>query len=269
MTDSGKWWDNPWNPVCGCKPASEGCANCYARRLHDQRHAAWAVGRWPGAPACYQRPFPEVQLFYGGMDKPMHWRKPREIFCCNMGDLLHEEVPDGFLDCVFGIMNLCQQHRFYVCTKRAERLPKYFDTDNREHAIAHAGMVQSGGNWKLCDLPLRNVMLMVTAENQARANERIPLLLRTPAAMRGVSVEPMLGPVDLASAAGVTWWDDPSAGLKWVVCGGESGQGARPMNPDWARALRDQCREAGIPFWFKQMSGRAEIPADLRVREKA
>ena len=306
MTDSGVWWTKAWNPVTGCTPASKGCEHCFAATLHNKRHAAWLDG-WRDAPECYRKHFFEIQLFPERLQQPLRWRKPQDVFVCNMGDLFHADVPDEFIDRMFAVMALAPQHRFYVLTKRAARMLHFLSDDAaRVDGIARGwvdlvgptmGTHETNMRWARANhisvrererrnsiraacyrnsyitqrfRPLSNVLLGATIENQARANERLPHLM-TRAALGWktfVSVEPMLGPVDLASAADVTYWDDPSAGLKWVVCGGESGPGARPMDPAWARSLRDQCQAAGIPFWFKQMSGRAEIPADLRVREK-
>jgi protein gp37 len=167
--------------------------------------------------------------------QPLHWRKPRRIAVCLMGDLFHEEVPSDFCLRIWQTMHSwpCPLHTFFILTKR----PKWMR--------AFVKSYWSGGN----------IWLGVSVENQTTADERIPILLGTPAAHCWVSIEPMLGPVILRSR------------LDWVICGGESGPGARPMDPDWARSVRDQCRDAGVPFFMKQMSKRAPIPDDLMVRE--
>jgi len=156
------------------------------------------------------------------LHKPRHWRKHRRIFVCSMGDLFHEYVPFNWQYDVFRTMGDCPQHTFMILTKRAERMLDFFlDYDAPD-----------------------NLGLGVTVENQKMANERIPSLIETPAAWRFVSGEPTLGPVEIAP-----WW---LKRLSWVICGGESGHGARPMHPDWVRGLRDQCVAADVPFWFKQ-----------------
>ena len=181
------------------------------------------------------------------------------IFVCAHGDLFHESVPDDWIDRVFAVMALSPQHTFQVLTKRAERMREYFAGngaylrvlgDGVERELRNAGIRWHGDNvdrhsqaiagatrW-----PLPNVWLGISAEDQARADERIPYLLATPAAVRFVSAEPLLGPVDLTQINR----------LDWVIAGGESGPGSRPMHPDWVRSLRDQCQAAGTAFFFKQ-----------------
>lgn len=184
------------------------------------------------------------------------------------GDLFHEDVPDDWIDRVFAVMALAPQHTFQVLTKRADRMRAYMIgerysvvdaaveiTSNARGNIA--GIVQRENMDKRGDWPLPNVWLGVSAEDQPRADERIPHLLATPAAVRFVSVEPMLGPVDLEPYVSSAWSTDhhewPKLGnLDWVIVGGESGPGARPMHPHWARGLRDQCVAAAVPFFFRQ-----------------
>ena len=262
MADGTKieWTDATWNPITGCSVTSPGCTNCYAMHLagtrlahHPSRagltHEVNGNHVWTGA----------TRLNEQWLDQPLRWRKPRRIFVCAHGDLFHESVPDAWIDRVFAVMALAPQHTFQVLTKRAVRMREYLTHPRRLSVI---------------DLPLPNVWLGVSVEDQARANERIPELLATPAAVRWLSMEPLLGPIDLYGGdpdprlGGVTagdgislsqWWraDDPSdapprPGIDWVVVGGESGHDARPMHPDWARSLRDQCAAAAVPFFFKQ-----------------
>ena len=230
-----EWADEVLNVVTGCTPVSAGCQNCYARRMH---------GRFS------KEPFSEVKFHPERLDQPLRWLNPRRIFVCSMGDLFHEDVPDEFISRVFGRMRCANQHTFMILTKRPERM-----------------------RWFIWNLP--NVWLGVSVENQSTADERIPMLLKTPAAVRFVSVEPMLGPVDLLSIktsdgdgpSRELIWIGEGAGIGWVICGAETGPGARPMDPTWARDLRDQCREAHVRFFMKQMSGRALIPDDLMIRE--
>ena len=293
------WCDEVWNPVVGCTRVSAGCDNCYAFALHDKRYAAnlaaaRAVGtkttsiadvratltashrghllRKPGKPDYplpwpkqYDLPFSKVQLLPDRLDAPLRWKKPRRIFVDSMSDLFHEDVPDGYLDAVFGVMGAASQHTFLVLTKRPERMLRYLTFTE--------GWRWDGG--ELHNAPLPNVLLGVSVEDQATADERIPLLLRTPAAKRFVSAEPLLGPVDLRP----TWLGFVEAGydhgsgkrllghhsmagifpkvprLDWVIVGGETGKGHRPMNLDWPRSLRDQCQAAAVAFFYKQGSG--------------
>jgi len=214
-----------WNPIAGCTKISEGCAHCYAERM-----ATRLKGRF-GYPE--DEPF-RVTLHPDRLSEPRKWRKPRTVFVCSMGDLFHEVVPGTFIHHIWIQMALCRDHTFLVLTKRPERMAELVPAlNNYEHGTPN------------------NVWLGVTAENQQRANERIPLLLQTPAAVRFVSIEPMLGPVDLRWYLG-TGEMLSSHYLDWVIVGGESGPGARPMHPDWARGVRDQCAAAGVPFFFKQ-----------------
>lgn len=269
-----KWWDTSWNPVVGCSPASPGCDNCYAKRLHDQRHAAYLDGK--KVPSCYVNEFGTITGLPERLDAPLHWRKPRRVFVNSMSDLFHPAVPFDFLDRVFAVMAMCPQHTFIICTKRPERMREYLGEQESWSGRVLAIRQATGGYLAFAEdktspitFPLPNVWLGVTAENQSMADERIPSLLLVPAAKRFVSVEPMLGPMELRD-----WWlrASPSAAynaglityqmpawtrigchvLDWVICGGETGPNARPMHPNWARGLRDQCEAAGVPFFFKQ-----------------
>jgi protein gp37 len=230
-----EWADSVWNPVTGCTPISEACENCYAKRMSKR-----LAGRC-GYPK--DEPF-RVTLHPDRLGQPLHWKKPRRIFVCSMGDLFHEDVDDGFLCRVFETIAVAKQHTFMILTKRPEQMREFFE---QFISCAH-------GIWD-------NLLLGVTAENQQRANERIPILLQIPAVRRFVSVEPMLGSVDLVAALdaaidiegkveipavdGIDNW------LHWVICGGETGPRARPLHPDWVRSLRYQCRASGTPFFFK------------------
>lgn len=277
------WTDYVWNPVVGCSKVSAGCQNCYAeqfarrlaamdeaRRLMSKYGAVVSQGHWNGKVFCDP----------AKLGEPLHWRKPRRIFVNSMGDLFHEQVPDEFIDKIFAVMSLAQHHIFMLLTKRPERMLKYFSEIATNRVVKwgrFAGLpkpdcpaalerifsarnnfrLKSGQPYDVRPLPwpLPNVWLGVTAENQQAADERIPTLLQTPAAVRFVSVEPMLGPVDLEKLLGSAYeartvqngWH----GIDWVIAGGETGPGARPMHPDWARSLRDQCQAAGTPFYFK------------------
>lgn len=270
-----EWTDATWNPVTGCSRVSPGCAHCYAERLERRFRPDWKP--WTAAYAAHN-----VRLHPDRLDQPLRWRKPRRIFVCSMSDLFHEQVPDEFIVDVFHTMGLAHWHVFQVLTKRPERMLRLLTDDEFVERVTYVeGEDESGRSvYSHMPWPLPNVWIGVTAEDQKRANERIPLLLQVPAVVRFVSAEPLLGPIDLRAAAPCPDCDGSGVlaealdgrlyacetcggyedglghgidtGLNWVIVGGESGPGARPMHPDWVRRLRDQCQEAGIPFFFKQ-----------------
>lgn len=293
-----KWWDESWNPSVGCTKCSPGCQNCYAESLHTQRYRAKRADKKVSG-KCYDRPFNNViQLLEERLEVPLHWKKPRSIFVCNMSDLFHPEVPFEFIDKVFAVMALCPQHTFLVLTKRADRMLKYFsDWDIRkaqrisvnpstlEFALSRGTHLEIEGYTTERDLPLSNLWLGVTVCNQAEADEKIPLLLQTPAAHRFLSIEPMLEAIEIKSFPTVNntgcplnpltgellYGEEYIKGEKidQVILGGETSKNARPLHPDWARTVRDDCKAAGVPFFMKQMSQRKPIPQDLQIMELA
>ena len=205
-----------------------------------------------------------MRLHEPALLQPLRWKRPRRIFWNAHGDLFHPAVPDAWIDRVFAACALTPQHTHMILTKRSARMREYLTARNENRPdcpITQAAFWSIAkprgyrGNGGLCTRPLPNVWLGVSVEDQTRADERIPDLLATPAAKRFLSCEPLLGPVDLGKLlsglpvnAWLTWLD----ALDWVIAGGESGPGARPMHPDWARSLRDQCAAADVPFYFKQ-----------------
>lgn len=314
-----EWTEETWNPIVGCSLQSPGCTNCYAMSLaarlaaisiaHEAKHGV------PGPLAHYRGTTVKVKnraVWTGEMNvapdsiflMPLRRKKPTMFFVNSMSDLFHPDVPDEIIDRAFAVMALCPQHEFQVLTKRAARMREYLtpkgETRHAEvvariweaaHALVVEGTVlhhsretealYEGAGW-----PLPNVWLGVSVEDQKRADERIPDLLNTPAAVRWLSCEPLLGPVDLrriclipklplgkragihidalrgryveSGLAYVGEWDvrEPypegarALSLDWVVVGGERGD--RPMHPDWARNLREQCGAASTDFFFKQ-----------------
>ncbi len=276
-----EWTDATWNPVRGCTRVSEGCRNCYAERVARRfsgtgmpyEGLATSVGRWNG----------KTRLVEGAIDQPLRWKRPRRIFVNSTSDLFHESLTDEEIDRIFAVMLLAQQHTFQVLTKRSARMRNYFaDKYERHGVILLAAEKFSPSQPTRMAWPLPNVWLGVSVENQAAADERIPMLLETPAAVRFISAEPLLGPVDLRNVnplkldaadspvlidtltGHVKGPDDMlPAQIDWVIAGGESGPGARPMHPDWARSLRDQCAVAGVPYFFKQWGEWSPIADDL------
>lgn len=271
-----EWTETTWNPLRGCSRVSEGCRNCYAESM---------AARFCGAGQPYEGTInPETKRWNGKvrlvpekLDEPLRWQRPRMVFVNSMSDLFHEDVPDDYINKVFAVMALAPQHTFQVLTKRPERMLEYMRTGDGEGGSrwgAIIGMLRDAPeSWpeleRSAQWPLPNVWLGVTVENQESADKRIPLLLQTPAAVRWVSMEPLLGSVNLRkipsvifdgsmdSLAGRFKWNSgevtkETSSLDWVVVGGESGHNARPMHPDWALSLRDQCAAARVPFLFKQ-----------------
>lgn len=261
------WADRTWNPTVGCtKPTlpggrvSEGCRHCYAAELHGKRHRAYQNGDLQNVPQ-YAHPFHQLQLLPQRLNIPLRWTKPQRIFVNSVSDLLHEDVPDAFLDQAFAVMLLAADlrgHAFQVLTKRPQRLQAYLTGPQRRDRIADAmsaltwrGAAEAGEalRARTGDLTHPGLWLGTSTEHQDAARARIPALLDTPASVRFLSCEPLLGEVDLLPWLGAP---DGPAGLHWVIAGGESGRHARPMHPDWARLLRDRCAAAGVPFHFKQ-----------------
>lgn len=248
------WTETTWSPVIGCTKVSAGCKHCYAEREVKIRWDKNPKSIWYGRDFNDVLCRPEV---LAGASSPLKWKKARRIFVCPRADLFHEAVPVEFIDKVFAVMTLSPQHTFQVLTKRAERMSQYMNNPIRlerimaaRAAMAVTGSDPAGFEGRPWSFPLQNVWLGVSIENQETADERIPLLRQTPAAVRWISAEPLLGPVDLGRVPrGGTGME---GNVDWVVAGGESGPQARPMHPAWPRALRDQCAAAGVPFLFKQ-----------------
>lgn len=243
-----EWAEETWNPITGCTPISPGCANCYAQRM-----AKRLAGRC-GYPA--DEPF-KVMVHPERLSEPLRWKKPRRVFVCSMGDLFHPDVPFEFIDKVFSIMFCVPKHSFLVLTKRPDRMREYITTRPRDSMKPERALIQDEIGFQNYSVPwpLPNVWLGVTCENQEQADKRIPVLLQIPAAVRFVSVEPMLGAVEMLPYLLTTGTFEPweeQRGLDWVICGGETGPGARPIHPGWIRSLRDQCQAAGVSFFFKQ-----------------
>lgn len=295
-----EWTDVTWGPIRGCSRVSEGCRNCYAERMAARYSGPGLAfegfaraGKWTG----------RVELIPEKLDEPLRWRKPQRVFVNSMSDLFHEALPDEAIDRVFAVMAMAERHTFQVLTKRPSRMAGYLADGERQHEIERR-MYELGGDEDAQSVPawpLPNVWLGVSVEDQAMADERIPLLLQTPAAVRFVSLEPLLGPVK-AERFLTPWCWRGSEGhsdrgecnptkLNWAIVGGESGPGARAFDVAWARSVVRQCREAGVPCFVKQLGARpvaaplqddevrfrrrqhskggdpAEWPEDLRVRE--
>jgi len=254
-----EWTDASWNPVRGCTRISEGCRNCYAERVaarfsgfdkngkpqpyHGLAKMTPSGPRWTG----------EIKLVPKHLEDPVRWKRPRRIFVNSMSDLFHESLGVDSIQAVFDVIFRAKHHTYQILTKRAKRM---FEV------MPHVRYA-TGKKWEVCPEP--NVWLGVSVEDQENAETRIPWLVETPAAVRFLSVEPLLAPVDLSQ------WLIPKRldrGINWVILGCESGPDARPMDLNWARAVRDQCALANVPFFLKQVmrSGRIDKLPELDGR---
>ena len=282
MSDTSKieWTDATWNPVTGCSKVSQGCKNCYA--LRD-----WARLSANPKSVYYGRAFTDVRCHPERLDQPLRWSKPRRIFVNSMSDLFHEDVPDEFILQVFDVMRQCRNgyateldrlvpaHTFQILTKRPERM-----LDFCGRLRFHDRCVLATHSSTLLNplVSMKKIWLGTSVEDQATADERIPLLLQTPADVRFISAEPLLGPINLEAylsvydhhgePSGPRCNADGSDALGWVIAGGESGPKARPTHPDWIRSLRDQCAAAGVAFFFKQWGAWAPCHIDVNADER-
>ena len=251
-----EWADKTWSPVVGCTQITPGCAHCYAKTAHDRRHKAYRAGKLQSMPQ-YAKPFGEVQLLDDRLLQPLSWSKPAKVFVNSQSDLFHDDIPDAFIARVWATMVLAPRHTFQILTKRPARMRELLSSGKRfYHMVLDAANVPRSRQSWLCEIPISsptlspasNIWLGVSVENQRWADERIPLLMSTPAAKRFLSCEPLLGPVDLCNGEHI----GHLASIDWIIAGAESGHGARPMDHAWVRQLRDQCVAAGAAFMWKQ-----------------
>jgi protein gp37 len=259
MASKIEWTDETWNPATGCSKVSPGCKNCYAEQM-----AKRLAGRYG-----YPTHGFDLTLHLGRLTDPLRWRKRRRVFVCSMGDLFHLGIPDWYIDRVWAVMLICQLHEgigshvFQVLTKRPRRMMGYLRDANlpKRLALAAGNIMGDGDGWH--DAIARsgvvhpNVWVGISAENQATYDGRLPHLIQTPAAVRFLSLEPLLGPIDLGllGTCARDWglgYTPIHQHIHWVIAGGESGPGAQPAHPDWFRDLRDQCAQDDVPFFFKQ-----------------
>ena len=248
-----------WNPIIGCSKVSPGCDNCYAlamaKRIAGMERATGRINYratlMPGENNIQSEWNGHTFLVNEAFTKPASWKSKRIVFVNSMGDLFHEGHLYEWIDAVFSAMSDYDQHIYILLTKRPEKMLKFWQWKREQHGI----------DWR----PKDNVWIGVTAENQEQADKRIPILLQIPASKHFVSIEPMLGPVDLThidhdwqtnaltgkqSDMARPWYDTNK--LDWVICGGETGPKARPMNQNWVIEVKNQCKEAKVPFFFKQ-----------------
>jgi protein gp37 len=260
-----EWTNDTWNPIIGCSIVSPGCTNCHAMRDAYRKGFNPKVPQYHGLTKLVNgNPVwtGEVRLnSERAVRLPLGLKRPKLIFVNSMGDLFHEDAPANWIDCAFAVMILAPQHTYQVLTKRAPRMRRYMETVTLDQIAAEAPTTWPGllaPRW-----PLPNAWLGVSTERQEHADERIPELLSTPAAVRFISAEPLIGPITLRR------YLDGTPRLDWVIVGGESAsdEDLRPMDESWARAIRDECAAAGVPFCMKQMQQKKPIPPDLLVRQ--
>lgn len=243
MSSQIEWTDETWNPTVGCRKVSPGCENCYAiREAHRMagnpnpkiRQVYEGLTVRPGkGPANWSG---QVRFVEERLEQPLRWRKPRRVFVDSMSDLFHEDISFLEIERVFEVMGEARQHTFQVLTKRGRRMWEFCQ-------------------WLVWPFP-KNVWLGVSVENQDAAYMRIPWLLKTPATVKFLSCEPLLGPLDISLFLASGYEEPPYDDIvNWVIVGGESGPNARPMHPHWAMSIRDQCLHAEVPFFFKQQGG--------------
>lgn len=292
-----EWTDNVWNPVRGCSRVSPGCLNCYAEkiatRFSDPGQAFHLFAERTPKPHWTGK----VELIESQLALPLTWRKPRKIFVNSMSDLFHESLSPILIDRVFAVMALTPHHQFQILTKRPEVMRRYINLDARvriarqielwhEQGLPGAPRGVSFPRYLDDGWPLKNCWLGVSVENQETADARIPLLLQTPAAVRFVSYEPALGPVDfdaipITVAPGffgspLRWHhrgrchqadmeNVPYPVLDWIIVGGESGLGARPFDVQWARNTIQQCKAARVACFVKQLGANPGNQGALRA----
>jgi len=271
-----EWCDATWNPVRGCSMISDGCTNCYAMR--QAARMAGTGGAYEGLVTARGPVWSgKVRVVPEKLWEPLRWTRPRRVFVNSMSDLFHTGVPFEFIAAVFGVMAAAETHTFQVLTKRPIWARSWFRwieeqaggamchaawealcAEANHHPLGDRGPLHTAycadpeGPW-----PLPNVWLGVSVEDQHTADVRIPTLHEIPAVKRFISAEPLLGPVDLTHLG--------LENLSWVIVGGESGPRARPMDLKWARDIRAQCEEAGVPFFFKQAGGRTASKGGNRL----
>lgn len=252
-----EWTDSTWNPTTGCDKVSPGCDNCYAMTLAPRLKAMGSAHYQTDGDPATSGPGFGIAMHADALDKPLHWKRPRKIFVNSMSDLFHSGVTREFQAQVFAVMALAKQHTFQVLTKRPGVMRSVLSSPifRADIEIAASRMV---GHDRAFPWPLSNVWVGTSVEDQKRADLRIPHLLDTPAVIRFLSMEPLLGPVDLRSWPFLDEQEDGYPALDWVIVGGESGRGARPMRADWVRSLRDQCAAGRVAFHFKQWGSHDE-----------
>lgn len=260
-----EWTDSTWNPTTGCDRVSPGCDHCYALTTAKRMKAMGVAAYQQDGDPRTSGPGFGLTMHASRLDQPIRWTRPRRIFVNSMSDLFHAKVTDEFIAEVWAVMALAGQHTFQVLTKRHGRLRSLLSSPE------FPGLVQEAASRRdpsaVVTLPIPNVWVGVSVEDQQRADLRVPALLDTPAAVRFLSMEPLLGPVDLVRSINV----NPLApyhfrpgGIDWIIVGGESGTGARPMHPGWVRHLRDQASAAGVAFLFKQWGNFAPVEDEPR-----
>ncbi|THU34227.1 phage Gp37/Gp68 family protein [Niastella caeni] len=287
-----EWTNRTWNPVVGCSKVSAGCKNCYAIRMawrlqhipNSKDKYAGTVEKTAGGQLNWTG---KVNIIEKEFVKPFTWRKPSMVFVNSESDLFHESVPFQVIRSLFGVMSVCKEHTFQILTKRPQRMLDFFEwlklmdpewqDDPANYAydlcVEYGIETGCGSAFETDAWPLKNVWLGVSVEDQNTANERIPLLMQIPAEVRFLSCEPLLSTINFTLKYKIgpsNHWTENydvllgnkysydlgskviATKIDWVIAGGESGKDARPLHPEWVRSIRNQCKTAGTPFFFKQ-----------------
>lgn len=251
-----------WNPTTGCTYESPGCKFCYADTLHTMRHRALQAGK--KLPKQYKERFSVVQIWEERLRIPISRRKPHAFFVDSMSDLFHPDVPFEFIEKVYSTMMEANHHLYFILTKRIERAAEFYEWLRKRPVERRL--------WDKVKWPLPNVLLGASIENQEMADKRILILISIPVAYRFLSCEPLLGPLNLGLIGTIPETISPSynlicSRLHMIIAGGESGKGAREMKHEWAASIMQQCKEADVPFFMKQMWKMQPIPEYLFVRQ--
>jgi len=257
--------DEVWNVTAGCTKCAPGCKNCWAEKwaarlahigqrkyqdVVDGNYNNWFLPKWNNKVYCDE----------SILEQPLHWKKPRRIFVCSMSDLFHPRVPFEYMAEIFLIAQKCSTHTFLFFTKRIKRALEFYEWDYP---------LKLANSWG----QLKNIQLILSLSTQKEADEKIPTLLQIPAAVRGLSIEPMLEPLNI-----IRWLDyggyEEDWGIRWVIVGCESGSNRRPCKIDWVRSIVQQCKAANVPVYVKQLSINGKVsrnpkewPEDLRVQQ--
>ena len=246
--------DYSWNPVVGCTPIASGCQFCWAKQLHDMRYAACCSLDGGNLPVQYKEPFSKIQIRTDRLEDPLHWKKPRTIFVNSMSDTFHKDVPFQFINRMWDVMDEAAQHTYLIFTKRPRRALEFF---------GDGGLIND------------HIYFFVSASTQAEVDEAVPILSKIPAAVRGLSLEPLIASVKLkpSSLGNYVYVGQPAKCIDRIIVGCESGPNRRPCKLEWIQSIVKQCQDADVKVYVKQLdidgkvvNDMIKFPDDLKVR---